>query len=429
MNKQVLWIDRYKPQALNDLRGHSDAQKKAVTILNTYSTPKPVRKLILLTGPSGTGKTLLAETMAKSSRIDCVKINCSASRSFPEIKELIDPYIVSDNSSGIYGSKMVILLDEIDGQVVFKEKVNKFFDYLSKILMVNTNPFIATCNDSYRLPSYFLEHQCEVLKFQRQYDSTIRNILIDIAIKEGHKISTDDIDKLIIKGDVRASISSLQIYCMSGYVIPQIERDRNIFSETQSTLIQRTNISPTVKVEDILPFIEENGSIRATGIDRYHFYHIINQVSSLIQQYRTKESRTLLGMISYSSTYPQPTPDSTSPYVKTITPSTITKLSLTKNLRKTIKSLSLKISPDYLISSIDFFEFIFPILQTQCITDINFARHLALKYSLEPSEIALLLDSTASDPRINKILIPDKALTKDIIIPDKSTQEELEMFL
>jgi len=427
-NKQTMWIDKHRPKAMNELKGHGDVIKKAIAIINTYSSSKPIRKLIVLTGPPGTGKTLLAETLAKSSNIEFVKINCSASRSFAELKELIDPYITSVNSNEIYGSKMVLMLDELDGQL----KANKFFDYLSKILMVNTNPIIATCNDAYRLPSSFLEHQCEVMKFQRQYDSTIRNILIDIAIKEGHKISTDDIDKLIIKGDIRASISSLQIYCMSGYVIPQIERDQNIFSQTQSVLTQKTvlvPLSPKDKYEDsILSFIEENGSIRATGLDRYHFYNIINHVSSLIHQYRNDEARKLIGMISYSSTYPQPTPDTYTPYVKTITPSIITKLSLTKYIRKTIKSLSHKISPDYLTSSRDFFEFIFPILQNQCITDINFARHISLKYNLEPPEIALLLDTTASDPRINKIIIPDKALTKSLIIPDKNTQTELEMF-
>lgn len=420
-----LWTDKHRPTTLTQLKGHTDALKKSMAWINTYSTTHPERKIPLLSGPPGTGKTLMAKTLALSSNIDFVEINCSASREFQELKELINPFVAF---TGIDNAKVLIILDELDGQ----KKDSAFWEFLSRCMRINVNPIIATCNEAYRLPKDFVEKQCILLKFRRQTDSAIRNILFDISIKEGFKLTTNELDTIIVKGDVRASINALQIYCMSGFIIPQTERDRNKWIDTKDILVKKTTIRtiPNMKkyVEELLAYVEENGSFKVTGIDRYNFYEIINQVSYLINTFRIDDAKKLLGMISYSMTYPQPELDEETRYEKTQSPSYITKMYFTKHLRATIESLSLKMCKDYFTSSKDFYEHIFPILQYKSAMDLSFARRLAIQYSLEPSEIAILLDTTVSDPRINKILIPDKALTKPLTAPEREIQSNLEMF-
>jgi DNA polymerase III delta prime subunit len=426
-----MWTVKHKPTSFNTIKGNGENIKKAINWINTFASSKPDRRLLLLSGVPGTGKTLLAQTLATSGSIEYVHINCSASRSFDELRNLILPYI---DSTGIeYTTRVIVLLDEIDGQ----PKNSPIWKFLSdKVLPFITNPFIATCNALYEIPKDFQEHHCNILLFRRQYHSTIRNHLLEIAMKEGFKLTTQEADDLVLEGDMRASITALQIYCMSGFKIPQLLQHRSVWTETRDALTHNISILPDLPPLKMLEFIEENGKHRVTGVDRYHFYNMINYVSSLISSYNEEDALLLLGMISCSMTYPQLQPDEDSPYVKIHEPSISTKFFLTRNLHKTISNLSLKICPDYLTSSIDFFENIFPILQYQSINDLSYARSLVLKYSLEKDEIAILLDSTTNDPRINKLLTPDKSLTTLIHIPDKispplsqtETLPEQEMF-
>ncbi len=358
--------------------------------------------------------------------MDYVIINCSADRSFKTIRDAISPYIIQTGED-----KALIILDELDG--IYKNKKsqndtnsNNLISFLSNILKLKspeTNPIIATCNDSYMIPHDFVSDNCTVLKFNRPYKTTIRNILHEIAIKEGYNFTNTEIDSIIIEGDIRASISSLQIYAMSGYKIPQIQRDENYFSVTKSCLLRKTNIPTTkhIKMDNLLSYIEENGFNRVAGLDRYYFYEIINDINRLLFKYNLKEARKLLGLASYSISYPQIYDNSTN--IKINKPPLLNKLYLTSDNIKTTKSLSLKICKDFSLSSADFQKYIFPIIQIFSINDINYARSLTVRYNLLPSEIALLLDTTVSDPRINKCLVPEAHLTKNLKLSDIPTQQ------
>ncbi len=388
--QKELWVNYYAPQVYYELRGNRDNVKRAIEFINTYASSRPNRKYLLLSGPPGSGKTLLANSIANACNIELLKVNCSIG--VQQIKELIMPYLVV--------GKVLILLDEFD---VLNSKKPEIYSFLSKVIKVTVNPIILTCNNISKIPSNFVEKQCIVLKFMRPSDSTIRNELIEIATKEGMKLTTEELDKLIIKGDFRASINALQIYNMSGFILPQIQRDKNLFTETQSALSKKTAIDekavPDANLEYMLAWIEENGYSQLTGIDRHHFYQTLNHISKLIAKHRYDEARHLLGMISYCM---KPGQDS----IK------LQKPAFQKHINSTLNSLALKICKDYSMSSIEFLDFVFPIMQKYAIVDVDYARHIATKYSLNKEEVALLLDTKVGDPRIIKVLKPDTALTK-----------------
>lgn len=424
---QLLWYEKHRPTLLSEIKT-SDVIKKSLEYMTTYTTPRPERKILLFSGPPGTGKTTIAKLLATACKVDYSIVNCSLDRNFTSIKSSISP-LVKETSTLDEHSKAVIILDELDGYSKRKEKgeredTNKLIEFLISVLKLtgsDTNPIIATCNDSFKFPPNFISDHCIEVKFKRPYDSNIRNILINIVLKEGFNFTNEEIDSIIIKGDIRASISALQIYAMSGYKLPQIERERNYFNITTSCLSKRTNIPKLkhIKLENLLAWIEENGHIRISGLDRYYLYKIINDVNKLLLQYDEKEARKLLGLISYSTTY-QGEPG----YIQLQKSSILTKKSLTYHINNTITSLSLKMCKDFYKSSREFYEFIFPIIQTFSINNINYARSLTIKYNLSKDEIAILLDTTLSDPRITKCLVPEKYLTKGIKLQDIVPQEE-----
>lgn len=401
-NSKDLWVNVHSPKTLYDLKSVDAQRKEALTFVNSFATPIPIRKVLLMSGPPGCGKTTLSELIAEACKIQSIKINCSSNRSLSSITGIMGQYLFSTNENN---SKFLIIMDELDGQ----EYKSKVYEYLEKALQYSINPIIATCNDSRAIPMNFMKERCQEIKFRRPYDSAIRNHLYEIATKEGFKFTTEQLDKLIIKGDFRASIFALQIFCMSGYVLPQIQRDRNIFSETQGCLNRSTEISPKIKVEDLINWIEENGHELYAGIDRYHFYNLLAIAETKLFSYQTKEAAKIIGNISYAKSFPETEENR---YIEMKRSAYITHFSMTKNIRAQIKTLSLKMAPYYSCSSEDFYDYIFPIIQRQAIGDNNYAKRIFLKYELTKEELALILDCTMKDPRINKISKIENSLLK-----------------
>ena len=111
MNTTSLHI-KYRPNCLSKVIGHEEAVTRLKGIISSSKLPNA----ILITGPSGVGKTTLARAFAADlngnesalSSGDYIEVNVADNRSIDDIRELAR---VSKHRS-IYGKKKVIVLDE-----------------------------------------------------------------------------------------------------------------------------------------------------------------------------------------------------------------------------------------------------------------------------------------------------------------------------
>jgi len=228
---------------------------------------------------------------------------------------------------------------------------------------------------------------------------------------------------------------------MSGYVMPQIGQDNTIFTEVKDLLSHKTEIYDEIPkffehMEELLAWVEENGYSQVSGTDRYYFYQMINKISKLLYEYkyngfnkdRLDSAKRLLESISACRKYTD-SGNSKGRYMPTNRPSFMVKWSLTRSIRDTMNRIASKMANDFLQSKRDFIVFTFPIIRRQAQVEMGYARYIAVKYELERAEVAVLLDVKDADPRVNKVLVPDVALVKKIVLPEKDKEfEEMGMF-
>lgn len=147
--KSMLWTEKYRARKFTDLVGDERTHRTVLRWLKGWdpivfpgaSKPKPKskahdeepeerahRKIMLLTGPPGLGKTTLAHVCAKQAGYETVEINASDERSGNVVKGRIRDIVGTENVKGVNtkgdtgtvrkaGRPVCVIVDEVDGVV------------------------------------------------------------------------------------------------------------------------------------------------------------------------------------------------------------------------------------------------------------------------------------------------------------------------
>lgn len=139
-NRSLLWTEKYRARKFTDLVGDERTHRSTLRWLKawdeivfpgaTRSKPKKSygvdqsqedrkhRKILMLTGPPGLGKTTLAHVCARQAGYAVQEINASDERSSNVVKGRIRDMVGTENINGGKASKPVcIVVDEVDGVV------------------------------------------------------------------------------------------------------------------------------------------------------------------------------------------------------------------------------------------------------------------------------------------------------------------------
>jgi replication factor C large subunit len=226
------WTEKYRPKTLNQVRGNDKAIATIRKWASAWEAGTPLKKGLILTGKSGTGKTSAAYALANDLNWGIIELNASDARNAENIRSTILVGSINETftSTGEFisvhkGGRKLIILDEVDNLF---ERISKteghdkdMSDRGGKAAIIETlrrthQPIILIVNDLYELTrnsGATINQLSEVVKFSKIRQPTVRLVLKQICDNEDIKITPDALDELSRRadGDLRSGINDLQL--------------------------------------------------------------------------------------------------------------------------------------------------------------------------------------------------------------------------
>lgn len=302
----ILLTEKYRPNLVIDLVGREKTHRRLLTWLvqwsplvfntpistkrlNTKSDKKPTydslnfrdilgrpqKKILLIHGPPGLGKTTVAHVIAKHFRYDVLEINASDERSAATVKDRIRSAL-SSHSMRASRNPVCVVADEIEGSeggfvralidIIYKDeqavnKIERMFgrenigqsspkDILKRVKAKRhqiqsqamaeelsnhrsrgkkqnspqrildsllMRPIIAVCNDVYSHSLRSLRPYAEIVPYNRVAPNILVDVLQEICVKEDIDVETKELEQLCMDSecDLRSCLNSLQFSYMN----------------------------------------------------------------------------------------------------------------------------------------------------------------------------------------------------------------------
>ncbi|OKY79177.1 MAG: ATPase involved in DNA replication HolB small subunit [Candidatus Methanohalarchaeum thermophilum] len=203
--KQEIWIEKYRPDRLDDVVGQDEITKRLKSYVKTGNLPH-----LLFAGPPGVGKTASAVAIAKELfgetwRDNFTELNASDERGIDVVRSKIKNFARSSTIGD--ADYKVIFLDESDSltsdaQSALRRTMEKFSDNARFILSANYSSKIIEP----------IQSRCAVFRFSRIPEEAIEERIKYIIDEEDIEISEEAIRALknISSGDMRRAINTLQ---------------------------------------------------------------------------------------------------------------------------------------------------------------------------------------------------------------------------
>ncbi len=215
-----MWIEEYRPKDLDSFAGNKKAIDDIKGWIDDFRNQK--QKAILIIGPTGCGKTTVAELLARRMRYNIIEKNASDIRSKKMLKSFFGHAL--EQQSLFYKGKLV-LLDEIEG-------ISGIYDRgapgeIKDLIKNSKHPIVMTATDESANPVKALKKISKVIRFDAIPLEEITGVLEDISQKAGLDIDERSI-KMIARnagGDIRAAINDLESLNIKGRKIdPKVAR-------------------------------------------------------------------------------------------------------------------------------------------------------------------------------------------------------------
>jgi DNA polymerase-3 subunit gamma/tau len=193
---------KYRPQSFKEVVG----QDHIVDVLESSIETNKVSHAYLFVGSRGTGKTSVARIFAKGigvSANDLYEIDAASNRGIEDIRELRDGVQVLPFDS----KYKVYIIDEV-------HMLSK--DAWGALLKTLEEPpkhviFILATTEIHKVPETIIS-RCQVFTFRKASNITSKNMILDVAKKEGFELDNGGAELIAILGDgsFRDALGTLQ---------------------------------------------------------------------------------------------------------------------------------------------------------------------------------------------------------------------------
>lgn len=189
-----MWVEKYKPKKLGDVAGNKEQLRELADSVKRG-------KSVLLTGPTGVGKTCSVEALSREIDADLIEMNASDIRTKDAIIEKMHHAAVQQS---LFMRKKILLIDEADG--LTSSGVTAVYELIKK----SKFPVVVTANDAWSLPA--LRSACKNIELNNPTVYEIRDFLKKIAAAEGITVDDSVLKQLASIGgrDVRAAINDFE---------------------------------------------------------------------------------------------------------------------------------------------------------------------------------------------------------------------------
>ena len=199
----MMWSEVYRPLTVEQLIGNEDSRLAVVKWLSGWIDGS---KPLLLIGPPGVGKTSLVHALARLLDYDLIEMNASDTRNSEELESQIRPMF--DNAS-IFGKKMLLFLDEVDG-ISSREDAGGM-EFLIRMLKEPVIPIIMAANLRHTKIKELVK-VCKVVEFNPIPPRLLMLFLDYVIKKENKKLDLDQKVSIVNNshGDARSLLNGAQ---------------------------------------------------------------------------------------------------------------------------------------------------------------------------------------------------------------------------
>ena len=202
--ENTLWVEKYRPQILNDYIGNDLLKEKVQTYLDNNDVPH-----LLLYGKAGTGKTTLAKIIAQTIECDYMVINASDENNVETVRTKVKNFA---SGAGFKGMK-IIILDEFDymtpnAQAILRNLMETFSRHTR---------FVLTCNYHEKIIEPILS-RCQTFAVNPPSKKEVAVHVSDILTKENIQFDIKDVADIITNfyPDIRRVINTCQLQSSKG---------------------------------------------------------------------------------------------------------------------------------------------------------------------------------------------------------------------